>query len=1419
MTQASVIHSLEIVRRRVRWLSVALGAGWVAALCVSLLLLLVALDYLLNLPALPRCILMLGAAVAAGYSAWRWIVRPLLSQISLNAVAGRIERTFPQYQDRLRSTVDILTGKTLPGSEVMKQRVVSETTRLTQGLDLRAAVITRPVIWSTACGVAAMLLLAILAGSVQRDLLHTASRRLFAPFSAMPWPRSVLIQQVGILPHSLAVGQRLDVDIRLSRGDRATRKAVIFYQYTDATGRISGPVGQEYMKRGSDGVYHAAIDAVVPPGTDAGLLKVWMESGDDRVELPPVKIVQRLGISRVEAVITPPSYANQPPVRVNLSQNPAAMTAGSKLELIATFSKPLNPKEPVAVQVLTPNAKPSFHWQPIDDNTAAAIVDATESFRFRLQATDLDGFTNPAAEEFEIAVQPDRLPTVEFENPRSNLDRTPDAVIPVQLLAEDDFGIDSLLLEIDRLGDKKHWEIPLVRSAAALPGIRWEHVDSSSDLQRFRAGWSFDLAQLPDAKLKPGDVLECAAMVKDNYLYNGASHPPVASGKVRVSIISQEEFNNKVMDELSAAAEQAKSLLAAQASTQHETGELAKQLASKATLDDADRAAANRLVDQQRTIASQTKSVAQNLSELQSLMRENNSSNQELKDIAKEDGDLLNRTAESPMKSASGNLENLRDNADPRARAQAVADAQENQTTAAESLQKAVDQMGTIGSLSRTMESVQHLLDQQQKLSQATADSGKETRGKSLAELTDAQRQQLADLAKQQAALADATAKVQKQMGKDADRLSKSDPTAAAAMRKAAGTGKLANVPGEQKKAAEAVSQNQQGQAAAEQKKAQEGMEKMLDNLQEAQEKKLEALAARLANAQTQIAALVREQAGINLDNLSLQGGDVLSRLDAPTRADLFTDAERDPNVSIPPIEIGTLASSQEQTLSNTKAIAKTVTGLSQGAELADHLTDAADKMERAVSSLREGNLPQAYDPTQTQALESLRLARSLVQQQKDAVDQQQEQKKKDSVREAYETLLEEQNGLNTRTLAINESPRNDDGSLPRASMLEVSRLSVEQAKLADTAAAMSTDLSALGSIVYTFANQNLVNDMHQVHDRLSQAQTDQVTQLVQAQVAAELEALIRDLKIKPKEPGFEEQPKKQKPGGGGGGPTPPDAMPTEAEFRLLKDLQLAENSATTAAGKNTAPGKPVLLALAKRQGDLREILDQLIRKSTKGEAKLPPEPEFEDQQPAPPGQAIESVDNQELQGDLLAPGRPKATTQASADKTPGGVRVLADRMARARHQLAALNDAGPVTQEIQSRIVGDLDQLIQAARQKQPPPPPPSKPKPTSQPSPKEKEKPKPSSGAQPDNSDSKGTPKPTQTKPGTDHSQPGEFKPPQANDNQSQQSNRMWGDVTPRQRDAIIESQNEKIIEKYKDIVDDYYRAMSKPASDDRP
>src|SRR3954447_8063898 len=156
MPPTMLISSLESIRRRVRTLSVVFGVGVVAAATVTLIVLLVLLDYAMNLPPAPRVFMLVGALVVLGYAMYRWIVRPLLAKLSLTDVASRLEAAFPQFDDRLRSTVDFLGG-TVPGSEMMKARVVDETTRLAGSLNLDAAVVTKPVWYSASAGIGALI--------------------------------------------------------------------------------------------------------------------------------------------------------------------------------------------------------------------------------------------------------------------------------------------------------------------------------------------------------------------------------------------------------------------------------------------------------------------------------------------------------------------------------------------------------------------------------------------------------------------------------------------------------------------------------------------------------------------------------------------------------------------------------------------------------------------------------------------------------------------------------------------------------------------------------------------------------------------------------------------------------------------------------------------------------------------------------------------------------------------------------------------------------------------------------------------------------------------------------------------------------------------------------------------------------------
>src|SRR5437762_1174811 len=161
MPPTMLIDSLNGVRRKVKFLGIVMGAGVVVASAVALLLATVLLDFVLNLQSWPRFVVIAMAVCAIGYALNRWLIRPIMARLTLGDVAGRLEHAFPQFDDRLRSTVDFVDDR-IPGSEAMKQRTVEEATRIAQQVDLRSAIATRPVIGSTSAGALALLLAAVL---------------------------------------------------------------------------------------------------------------------------------------------------------------------------------------------------------------------------------------------------------------------------------------------------------------------------------------------------------------------------------------------------------------------------------------------------------------------------------------------------------------------------------------------------------------------------------------------------------------------------------------------------------------------------------------------------------------------------------------------------------------------------------------------------------------------------------------------------------------------------------------------------------------------------------------------------------------------------------------------------------------------------------------------------------------------------------------------------------------------------------------------------------------------------------------------------------------------------------------------------------------------------------------------------------
>jgi hypothetical protein len=1396
-----LLDALQGIRRRVRAMTFFFGLGICVATAVGLLLLAVFIDWALVLPAVGRAAVLLGAVTAILVAIHHWIVRPASSVLSISDIAGRLEHTFPAFDDRLRSTVDFLRPE-IPGSDALKQRVISQATKMAGEMPLGDVVRARPMWMSLAGGVGALALVAGLLVFGSHAYVNAALDRLALGNRA--WPKSVEIAMDGELPRRVAVGDRVPVRLHLAKGDRPSRTAIIEYRYDN------GPWQQELMTR-IDGVYTASLDAHMDQGKNAGRIEIKLQSGDDQRELAPIAIVPRLDIASVDADVLPPTYVK--PRRqstVNLADRPAVVGVGSDVALRFTFNKPLDAAKPIelrpAVGEKLPASVSAIVWEHPSPSVAVARLQAVDGLHFSIRATDQDGFENNSGAEYQIVVREDQPPTVQIEEPRRSEDRTPDAEFDVKAVAEDDYGIDNAQLVVHRLGDaasqpQNQWTIDLVKDGAANVGTDWELTDSSVEHQRYHLQYHWVLAALANANLKPGDVLEYFIQVKDNFDLNGKQHDWVPSGRLRITIISHEQWDRAVRDELDQTYAALKQLNASQIRNKGETDTLRKEIESKNKFDNADAAQGQRLTSQQNSSAAQTAQIADRLGSLLDKMSQNKSPDDAVKQATDDVKKQLSQTSDGPMRDAARKLGSGTQNspADAKSRAGELKKSSDAQQVAADQLKAAMDRLGNFDGLSEAISTFEAIRDAQAKLGKDFNDKMKDNLGKKPEELSKEDQDKAAAMSRDQNALSKRTDSALNDLQRKGDQLSKTDPTASQGMKDAAQTGQQQKVPGKQQQAAQSMAQNQQADAQSQQAQIQLGLDMIINKLKEADQRKLEELARQLDDMQKLLAELVRRQASHNLDNLWTQGGQArVDKVESKDRQALIDASERDPKQLGAAQEPAQLSGSQEQTERNARDVAKQAESLPDPIPSAK-LTAAAGQMERAIVHLRDAELPDAYDPPQVGALQALLEARAAVQGALQKAQDKLQQQTEENIKQAYIKLLEKQKKIGGDIAVIDGTPKDENGDLPRLQGVRLGQLPGEQGALAGDATEIGKKLETLGSIVFLWSNRDIVSSMNEVKDDLGKPVTGVPTQAEEHRIESQIQAMIDSLVEKQKNDKFAERQGGGK-GGGGSGKQQGPKMPGEAELRLTKALQQAIATSTITIDAAKVKDVPKLAALGQRQGQLRGLFDQIVQKAA--HIKLDAEPDNRDQLPEEASK--EDVENQEFDKQLR-------NDDISDDTVTKGIKLTGDRMARSRQRLALNNDPGAITQEIQKRITIDLDNMIALAQKQQQQ----QQGKPGSG-KPGDKMKgPTPGQGQQQVASGQKNDGTSPAGKSGK-VSDGGKGDAPDLDlSKQIQESAKEWGGLTAREREAVQEGAGEKVIEKYKKFVDDYYRSLSEEAT----
>ncbi len=428
-----------------------------------------------------------------------------------------------------------------------------------------------------------------------------------------------------------------------------------------------------------------------------------------------------------------------------------------------------------------------------------------------------------------MIVRPDQMPSVQITRPARNEECTPQAVIPLRAIAEDDYAIKSLKLLVYRLGEKPALleSLDLISASRPAGGVGWNRVESAGDRRRWQLDFPWDLEKLAaNPALKPGDILEYHLEAQDNFALEGKYHDPVSSGKYRITIMSQQQFTSLMNDLVGQVREEIKDIRNTQRALKGETEDLHHQTQSQAQFTRADRRQAQDLVARQATAASQAKQSAEKLDSLLQRMNENRSMAQDLENVAGDVRDNLNQVAEHPMKDAAAEVDDAKNQtADAQAdaakqkeqtdsRNAQLAAAENNQQDATDRLDRMVSRMGDAGGLSQAIQQLHDILNQQRQIGQTSSDIGIKNLGKTPDQMPPRDQKAQQANADAQSALGDKTSKTLAQMQQTADQLSKTDPSSSQAMRQAAQTGQEQSVAAQMQASADAQRQNQQASAS-----------------------------------------------------------------------------------------------------------------------------------------------------------------------------------------------------------------------------------------------------------------------------------------------------------------------------------------------------------------------------------------------------------------------------------------------------------------------------------------------------------------------------------------------------------------------------------------------------------------------------
>jgi hypothetical protein len=1197
-----IIEQLQKIRQRSRIMLLAQGLsrGVTWALVIGLVLIMA--DFLLRLPSAMRLVLLIAGLAVLSWWVWTALRNALGFAPSLTELALRVERRIPSVAGRLASSVEFAIAGLDRENPLAARSVRDAESRMT-GQDVQT-VIDSSSMWKRigVAGLVAAIVSTIII--VQPVGAVTGIKRLFIPYGATQWPArtavkslmSEVVREGNVHPRGQALLLRAQNLTRNGEGEDVNA----MYRL-EHTGTMT-PWQRIVLTHQGDGVHERLVD------TDADAIEVRFATADAQTMDERILLVPPPAIVRSFITITPPAYASgrYPAIEAELgpgvddrAATPTAALAGS----VARFTMILNKELPVPdageareewvmrtfegmapvmpTLALGPSSEAETVWE------LAWVIPDTQTIT--VQLVDEYGLSNDETISYRVLAVGDVLPTVTIIDPDADDIVLPTAVVPLVAEARDDVGLSRLALE----AAVATADVPNEDPATEQPvdAVDWA-TEQSVDDQTSLLSADLDLGELG---VHEGDIVMVTAVAQDIFELDGEQHDAARSPVRRLRVISEVDFATQMRRQLGGVRQNAIRIEALQSELQDDIvdagvqpgvgraqAQIAERIAAQREMLDEinDRINVNNLDDDQlrellnqsgslldfagRAADSATRAIEQRQreagSEPPTEAQDNQAEPNEPSEGADEtpgersaDGPSAGRegerssagqsTSEAPagepgtqgeaqaggeggnQPASPASEDEWLDEADlPQEAApedQGIVEAQQDVREELADLIELLDRDEDTWVVTRQLEELQ---EEQGRLQAETARLGQRTLGQSLDELSPEDAEALAELAETQRELGERVDQLTDELRDRAESLEEVDPESASGMRRAASTAEQRGLGRDMQQASERVESNQSRAAQESQASARQTIERMLEDIEESRRAQADELLRRLASLVESIERLIVVQEN------------EISSLARAVDEESFTGRDR----------------AMIRLNQNTVGVASEARAAGSLARRIARLLDrAADAQGAAVSALRARpiNTDLALE-SEERSLEQLTEAKSLAEELEEETQEDEMNRLREEIQEAYRAFIERQIALREETLALAEHDE-----LSRRQLMDARRLGVSENELRrEITELRDTTREILDSVVFSHTHDLIDSRAQDAADALGNGDVSVDVSDGQMLIADSLRRLMEALEDEDSPPN--EFAEESDMGGGGGGQSQPPLIPPVKELKLLRGLQ-----------------------------------------------------------------------------------------------------------------------------------------------------------------------------------------------------------------------------------------------------------------------